>query len=61
LFYLGLIGQLVGTIVGEEPISSFSSATYFCWKERSWAKAAVVAVSFYSYFEQIVKRMNFTV
>jgi hypothetical protein len=51
----------VGTIVGEETISSFSSARFFYWKERSWAKAAVVAVYFCSPFEHIVKRLNFVV
>jgi hypothetical protein len=34
---------------------------YFYWIERSWAEAAVVAVSFYSPSDQIVKRLNFAV
>jgi hypothetical protein len=35
--------------------------TWFCWIEVAWGKAVVVAVSFCSPFEQIVKKMNFVV
>jgi hypothetical protein len=35
--------------------------TCFCWIEGAWGEAVVVAVSFCSPFEQIVKKMNFAV
>jgi hypothetical protein len=35
--------------------------TYFCWIEGAWAEAVVVAISFRSPFEQIVKKLNFVV
>jgi hypothetical protein len=53
------MGHCVGTIVGEETISSFSSAICFCWIEG--VEAAVVVVAFCASFEQTVKRMNFAV
>jgi hypothetical protein len=34
-------------------------STCFYWIEGAWGEALVVAVSFYSPFEQIVKKMNF--
>jgi hypothetical protein len=36
-------------------------STCFCWIEGVWVEAVVVAVSFCSPFEQIVKNMNFVV
>jgi hypothetical protein len=36
-------------------------STCFCWIEGAWVEAVVVAVSFCSPFEQIVKKMNFVV
>jgi hypothetical protein len=39
----------VGTIVGEEKLSSCSSTFYFCWIEG--AETVVVAVAFCSSFE----------
>jgi hypothetical protein len=36
-------------------------STCFCWIEGAWGKAVVVAVSFCSPFEQIVKKLNFAV
>jgi hypothetical protein len=36
-------------------------STYFCWIEGAWNEGAVVAVSFGSPFEQIVKKLNFVV
>jgi hypothetical protein len=36
-------------------------STCFCWIEGAWGKAVVVAVSFCSPFEQIVKKLNFVV
>jgi hypothetical protein len=41
----------------------FSTAlsTYFCRIEGAWGEAVVVAVSFCSPFEQIVKKLNFAV
>jgi hypothetical protein len=36
-------------------------STCFCWIEGAWAEAVVVAVSFCSPFEQIVKKLNFVV
>jgi hypothetical protein len=36
-------------------------STCFCWIEGAWGKAVVVAVSFRSPFEQIVKKLNFLV
>jgi hypothetical protein len=56
---LGLIGHCVDTIVGEEPISSFSSTMYFCWIEG--VEVAVVVVAFCTSFEHILKRINFSV
>jgi hypothetical protein len=53
------MGHCVGTIVGEETISSVSSTIYFCWIEG--VEAAVVVVVFCASFEQTVKRMNFAV
>jgi hypothetical protein len=35
--------------------------TCFFWIEGVWVEAVVVAVSFYSPFEQIVKNLNFVV
>jgi hypothetical protein len=56
---LGLAGHCVGTNVGEETISSFSSAICLCWIEG--VEAAVVAMAFYASFEHIVKRLNFAI
>ena len=53
------MGHCVGTIVGEETISSFSSTIFFCWIEG--VEAVVVVVVFCASFEQTVKRMNFVV
>jgi hypothetical protein len=53
------MGHCVGTIVGEETISSFSSAIFFCWIEG--VEAVVVVVALCASFEQTVKRMNFAV
>jgi hypothetical protein len=36
-------------------------STCFCWIECAWGEAVVVAVSFCSPFEQIVKKLNFAV
>jgi hypothetical protein len=36
-------------------------STCFCWIEGAWVEAVVVAVSFCSPFEQIVKKLNFVV
>jgi hypothetical protein len=36
-------------------------STCFCLIEGAWGKAVVVAVSFCSPFEQIVKKLNFAV
>jgi len=36
-------------------------STCFCRIEGAWGDAVVVAVSFYSPFEQIVKKLNFAV
>jgi hypothetical protein len=36
-------------------------STCFCWIEGAWGKVVVVAVSFCSPFEQILKKMNFAV
>jgi hypothetical protein len=36
-------------------------STCFCWIEGAWGEAVVVAVSFYSHFEQIVKKLNFAI
>jgi hypothetical protein len=36
-------------------------STCFYWIEGAWGKAVVVAVSFCSPFEQIVKKLNFAV
>jgi hypothetical protein len=35
--------------------------TCFCWIEGAWADAVLVAVSFCSHFEQIVKKLNFVI
>jgi hypothetical protein len=35
--------------------------TCFCWIEGSWGEAVVVAVSFSSPFEEIVKKLNFAI
>jgi hypothetical protein len=53
------MGHCVGTIVGEEKISSFSYAICFCWIEG--VEVVVVVVAFFASFEQTMKRMNFTV
>jgi hypothetical protein len=53
------MGNCVGTIIGEETISSFSSPICFCWIEGT--KVVVVAVAFCASFEQIVKKLNFVV
>jgi hypothetical protein len=36
-------------------------STCFCLIEGAWGEVVVVAVSFYSPFEQIVKKLNFAV
>jgi hypothetical protein len=36
-------------------------SAYFYWIEGAWSKAVVVAVSFCSPFEQIVKKLNLAV
>jgi hypothetical protein len=36
-------------------------STCFCWIEGAGGETVVVAVSFYSPFEQIVKKLNFVV
>jgi hypothetical protein len=36
-------------------------STCFCWIEGAWGEAVVVALSFCSPFEQIVKKLNFAV
>jgi hypothetical protein len=54
-----LTGHCVGTIVGEETLSAFSSVIFFCWIEG--VEAAVVVVAFCASFENAVKRMNFAV
>ena len=36
-------------------------STYLCWIEGAWGEAIVVAVSFCSLFEHIVKNVNFAV
>jgi hypothetical protein len=46
---MGLMGHYVGTIVGEETISSFSSEIFFCWIEG--VEDVVVVVDFYASFE----------
>jgi hypothetical protein len=53
------MGHCLGTIVGEETISSFSFATCFCWIEG--VEVGLVAVALCSPFENIVKRLNFSV
>jgi hypothetical protein len=35
--------------------------TYFYWIEGAWGEVVVVPMSFYSPFEQIVKKLNFVV
>jgi len=35
--------------------------TYFCWIEGAGAEAVVVAMSFCSPFEKILKKLNFVV
>jgi hypothetical protein len=56
---LGLTGHYVGTIVGEETMSSFSSEVYFYWIEG--VEDGVVVVALCASFEQIVNKMNFAV
>jgi hypothetical protein len=34
---------------------------FFCWIEGACTEVAMVAVSFYAPFEQIVKKLNFVV
>jgi hypothetical protein len=53
------MGHCVGTIVGEETISSFSSAICFCWIEG--VEAVVVIVALCESFEQTMKRIKFAV
>jgi hypothetical protein len=53
------MGYCVGTIVDEETMSSFFSAMCFCWIEG--VEVAMVVVAFCAYFEQTMKRMNFSV
>jgi hypothetical protein len=53
------MGHCVGTTVGEETISSFSSTIYFCWIEG--VEVAVVVVVLCVFFEQTVKMMNFSI
>jgi hypothetical protein len=53
------MGHCVGTIVGEEKISSVSSTICFLWIKG--VEAVVVVVVFYASFEQTMKRMNFVV
>jgi hypothetical protein len=36
-------------------------STCFCWIEGAGGETVVVAMSFYSPFEQIVKKLNFAV
>jgi hypothetical protein len=36
-------------------------STCFCWIKGAWTEATVVAVSFCSPFEKIVKKLNFVV
>jgi hypothetical protein len=40
---------------------SATLSTCFYWTEGVWGEAVVVAVSFCSPFEQIVKKLNFVV
>jgi hypothetical protein len=40
---------------------STTLSTYFCWIEGAWGEVVVVAMSFCSPFEQIVKKLNFAV
>jgi hypothetical protein len=42
-------------------ILSAALSTCFCWIEGAWGEAVVVAVSFCSPSEQIVKKLNFAV
>jgi preprotein translocase subunit SecF len=56
---LGLMGHGVGTLVGEETISSFSSTICFCWIEGVVSTMVVAVVC--AYFKKNVKRMNFVV
>jgi hypothetical protein len=49
----------VGTIVGEEKISSISPTILFCW--IGGVEATVVVVVFCASFEHTMKRMNFAV
>jgi hypothetical protein len=53
------MGYCVGTIIGEEIISSFSLTIYFFWIEG--VEVVVVVAVFCASFEQTVKRMNFAV
>ena len=36
-------------------------SNFFCWIEGAWGKVVVVATSFCSPFEKIVKKLNFAV
>jgi hypothetical protein len=56
---LGWMEHYVGTIVGEETISSASLTIYFFWIEG--VEVSVVVVVLCLSFEQTVKRMNFPV
>jgi hypothetical protein len=40
---------------------SAALSTFFCWIEGVWGEVVVVAMSFCSPFEQIVKKLNFAV
>jgi hypothetical protein len=40
-------------------VLSATLSTCFCWIEGAWGEAVVVAMSFCSPFEQIVKKLNF--
>jgi hypothetical protein len=53
------MGHCVGTIVGEEKISSFSSKNCFSW--IGGVEAVVVVVVFCESFKKTVKMMNFAV
>jgi hypothetical protein len=57
-------GQCGGTPVGATRTSWYSStifSVYLYWIERSWAEATMVALSFFSPFDQVLKRLNFAV
>jgi hypothetical protein len=40
---------------------SATLSTYFCWIEGAWDEVVVVALSFCSPFEQIMKKLNFEI